>query len=45
MVLVEDGATDLDKPISEYLTRWELPDGEFDCSGVTVRRLLSHMSG
>jgi CubicO group peptidase (beta-lactamase class C family) len=45
MVLVEDGAIDLDAPVSTYLTRWELPPGAFDVSGVTVRRLLSHTAG
>ncbi|MEM0929777.1 MAG: serine hydrolase domain-containing protein, partial [Pseudomonadota bacterium] len=45
MVLVEEGSVDLDTPVSEYLTRWRLPDSEFDNSGVTIRRLLSHTSG
>ena len=45
MVLVEEGAIDLDRPISDYLTRWQLPESEFDPSGVTVRRLLSHTAG
>jgi len=45
MTLVEDGAIDLDRPVSDYLTRWQLPDSEFDTSGVTVRRLLSHTAG
>ncbi|MHA7901578.1 MAG: serine hydrolase domain-containing protein [Henriciella sp.] len=45
MVLVEEGAIDLDAPVSEYLTRWQLPDSAFDPSGVTVRRLLSHTAG
>lgn len=45
MVLVEDGAIDLDRPVSDYLTRWQLPDSAFDASGVTVRRLLSHTAG
>ncbi|MEM6747058.1 MAG: serine hydrolase domain-containing protein [Pseudomonadota bacterium] len=45
MVLVEEGLVDLDTPVSEYLTRWRLPDSEFDSSGVTIRRLLSHTSG
>jgi CubicO group peptidase (beta-lactamase class C family) len=45
MVLVEEGAIDLDAPISNYLTRWQLPPSEFDSSGVTVRRLLSHTAG
>ncbi len=45
MVLVEDGLIDLDAPVSNYLSRWRLPDSSFDNSGVTVRRLLSHTSG
>ncbi|MCR9193546.1 MAG: beta-lactamase family protein [Hyphomonas sp.] len=45
MVLVEEGAINLDTPISDYLTRWQLPESEFDPSGVTVRRLLSHTAG
>jgi len=45
MVLVEDGAIDLDAPVGQYLTRWQLPASEFDHDGVTVRRLLSHTAG
>ncbi len=45
MKLVEDGAVDLDAPIETYLTRWSLPASEFDRTGVTVRRLLSHTAG
>ena len=45
MVLVEEGAIDLDTPISAYLTRWQLPESAFDHSGVTVRRILSHTAG
>jgi CubicO group peptidase (beta-lactamase class C family) len=45
MTLVEVGKLDLDVPVSTYLTRWSLPKSEFDNSGVTVRRLLSHMAG
>lgn len=45
MVLVEEEAIDLDAPVSEYLIRWQLPGSEFDSSGVTVRRLLSHTAG
>lgn len=45
MKLVEDGKLDLDAPVSKYLTRWQLPSGEFDNDGVTVRRLLSHTAG
>ena len=45
MTLVEAGKLDLDAPVSTYLTRWALPKSEFDNSGVTVRRLLSHTAG
>lgn len=45
MTLVEEGAIDLDAPVSTYLTRWQFPMSEFDASGVTVRRLLSHTAG
>ncbi|QYJ06703.1 serine hydrolase domain-containing protein [Qipengyuania flava] len=45
MALVEDGELDLDAPVSDYLSRWQLPASEFDASGVTVRRLLSHTAG
>lgn len=45
MALVEDGAVNLDAPVSTYLTRWQLPPSDFDNSGVTVRRLLSHTAG
>ncbi|TGD76244.1 class A beta-lactamase-related serine hydrolase [Mangrovimicrobium sediminis] len=43
--LVESGALALDAPVSQYLTRWQLPDSEFDNNKVTVRRLLSHTAG
>lgn len=45
MVLVEDGLVELDAPVSKYLTRWNLPDSDFDHSGVTIGRLLSHTAG
>ncbi len=45
MALVDDGKLDLDAPVSTYLTRWQLPETEFDNNGVTVRRLLSHTAG
>lgn len=45
IALVEEGRIDLDAPVSTYLSRWQLPDGEFDENGVTVRRLLSHTAG
>jgi CubicO group peptidase (beta-lactamase class C family) len=45
MTLIEAGKLDLDKPVSVYLKRWQLPATEFDEKGVTVRRLLSHTAG
>jgi CubicO group peptidase (beta-lactamase class C family) len=45
MNLVQEGKLDLDRPVSDYLTRWQLPQSEFDNDKVTVRLLLSHMSG
>ena len=45
MSLVEDGRLELDAPVSAYLSRWQIPASEFDPSGVTARRLLSHTSG
>ncbi|WP_375203852.1 serine hydrolase domain-containing protein [Hyphococcus sp.] len=45
MKLVEEGKIVLDDPVSSYLTRWRLPDSQYDESKVTVRRLLSHMAG
>jgi len=43
--LVEQGKLSLDKPVDDYLTRWHLPESEFDNKKVTVRKLLSHSSG
>lgn len=45
MKLVEDGRLDLDAPVSKYLTRWQLPQSEFNNEEVTIRRLLSHTAG
>ena len=45
MSLAEKGQLDIDAPVSNYLSRWQLPDSEFDNAGVTVRRLLSHTAG
>ncbi len=45
MRLVQDGRLALDAPAERYLTRWHLPPSPYDSSGVTVRRLLSHMAG
>ena len=45
MLLVQQGKIDLDAPVSNYLTRWQLPASEFDNEAVTVRLLLSHTAG
>lgn len=45
MKLVESRKMDLDAPVSQYLSRWELPPSEFDNEKVTIRRLLSHTAG
>ncbi len=45
MKLVQDGLLNLDQPISDYLSRWQLPETGFASDGVTVRRLLSHTAG
>jgi CubicO group peptidase (beta-lactamase class C family) len=45
MSLVEEGRIDLDAPVSDYISRWQIPASQFDASGVTVRRLLSHTAG
>ncbi len=43
--LAEQERLDLDRPVSDYLTRWQLPPSAHDLSSVTVRRLLSHTAG
>lgn len=45
MQLARAGRIDLDAPVARYLTRWTLPASQFDLSGVTARRLLSHTAG
>ncbi len=45
MSLVEKSQLDLDLPVSDYLSRWQLPDSKFDNQKVTIRRLLSHTAG
>ena len=45
MKLAQEGKLDLDAPVSQYLTRWQLPESQYDNNGVTVRRLLSHTAG
>lgn len=45
MKLVEEGLLDLDVPIDQYVTRWQLPPSEYDQDQVTLRRILSHTAG
>ncbi len=45
MKLVEEGLIDLDAPVSNYFSRWQLPHSQYDHDLVTIRRLLSHSSG
>ena len=45
MQLTEKGLVQLDEPINQSLTRWQLPKSQYDVSKVTLRRLLSHTSG
>ena len=45
MSLVDQGKLNLDDPIDSYLTRWQLPKGEFNNNEVTVRLVLSHTAG
>ena len=45
MKLVEEGKIELDAPAEKHLTRWHLPESEFDSKEVTIRRLLSHTAG
>jgi len=39
------GDLELDSPVDRYLTRWRIPESDFDSDAVTLRRLLSHTSG
>ncbi len=45
MKLVNEGKIDLDTPVEQYLTRWKLPDSNFDHNKVTIKALLSHTAG
>ena len=45
MKLVQDGVINLDVPVENYLTRWSLPETQYDNNGVTIRRILCHASG
>lgn len=45
MKLVEQGRIDLDAPVQNYLTGWNLPGSKYDEQAVTVRMLLSGSAG
>ncbi len=45
MRLVDQGALDIDRPVADYLKRWQLPKSQYDESEITARRLLSHTAG
>lgn len=45
MKLVFEGKIDLDAPAEKYLSRWHLPESEYESDGVTIRRMLSHTAG
>lgn len=42
--LADQGVLSLDDPVGKYLTRWQLPAGDYR-GEVTIRRLLSHTAG
>lgn len=45
MKLVEQGAIDLDAPVTQYLKTWSFPGSVYSPESITVRRLLSHTAG
>lgn len=45
MQLVQEGKVDLNKPINNYLKRWQVPKSKFDSQLVTLRNIMSHTSG
>jgi len=45
MTLLEAGLLDLDEPVTNYLHTWQPVSDEYDISGVTTRRILSHTAG
>jgi CubicO group peptidase (beta-lactamase class C family) len=45
MKLVESGKIDLDTPVENYISRWSIPQSEFNKKKVTVRALLGHTAG
>jgi CubicO group peptidase (beta-lactamase class C family) len=45
MRLVEEGVIDLDDPLSQHLTGWEIPASAYPAETITLRRALSHTAG
>lgn len=45
MKLVHEGKIELDASAEKYLSRWHLPESEFNSDEVTISRLLSHTAG
>lgn len=45
MKLVQQGKIDLDKPVKQYITKWEFPNSQYAEENVTVRQLLCHTAG
>jgi CubicO group peptidase (beta-lactamase class C family) len=46
LALVEEGLLDLDGPVNDKLTSWQIPDNEFTATApVTLRGLLTHTAG
>ncbi|OAB38297.1 hypothetical protein PMSD_08025 [Paenibacillus macquariensis subsp. defensor] len=43
--LVEEGKLDLNAPVEQYLSRWQIPNSPLSKEKVTIERLLSHTSG
>ncbi|AOZ92545.1 serine hydrolase domain-containing protein [Paenibacillus crassostreae] len=45
MKLVEEGKLDLNAPVEQYLSRWQIPNTPLSKEKVTIERLLNHTSG
>ena len=45
MRLVDGGVLSLDAPVETYVSRWNLPEADFDTKAVTTRRIMSHTAG
>jgi len=43
--LIEEGKITIDDSVEKHLSRWHLPESEFNNNEVTIRNLLCHTSG